>query len=220
MQYDIVVPFGTSCICSDILRDIGMQSYSYPFDWVGGGTIKARTDILIHNFSDWLNYENLVQITPINPTEPRKFKDFANIKTNMTFRHHFSCDKSSLNFLADYNQVLSTYNRRAQRLLTHIQLSNNVLILTIETPNRPAITDTRELVEAHNMIAKKFPTTKIDMLYIKRSNKNSSVNKINKNILLIEDTYDNLPGSKSDIGALIQTIFNDKNITLSDKFSR
>lgn len=66
MHFDVIVPFGTSCMCSDILREQGLQMYSYPFDWVGGGTLETRTNILVNDFKDWLNYDDLVQIAREN----------------------------------------------------------------------------------------------------------------------------------------------------------
>jgi len=221
MHFDVIVPFGTSCMCSDILREQGLQMYSYPFDWVGGGTLETRTNILVNDFKDWLNYDDLVQIEPLDNLKTRKFKDFLNVKTCMTFRHHFSVDKNSPNFIEDYSTVKEKYTRRAERLKHQIQQSDNVLMITIETPNRYKIKHVQELLLAHNMLAKKFSMTNIQLLYIKHSdNKNMKCSNVYNNIQMIDRFYTNDPSSNYDIALLVHNIFQAYDIRLSQKFCR
>lgn len=221
MQYDIIIPFGMSCLCSDVLRDIGLQVYSYPFDWTGGGSLSTRVDLLVNDFKDWLNYDDLVQIPAIGNSKKREFKDYANIRTNMTLRHHFLYDKYDDAFKNDYTAILSKYRRREERLLSQIAESKNVLFVVIETPQREKIKDYKDMIDSHSIMSKKFMNTNVDLLYFQLSDNYDIINKhINNNIHIIETFYGNCPGEKQDVEKLIKSVCHNKKITLSQKFSR
>lgn len=215
MIYDTIIPFGTSCIVADVLTELRLRKCSYPFDWIGGGDMKTRAQLLINNFNDWFNQDDFIEIPFINDTQ-RIYKDYLNVKTNMTFRHHFTKNKSDKDeFLKEYIKLKEKYERRQKRLFNHLMTSENVLLLTIETPTRPKIRYSSELDYIHSILSSKFCNVQIDLLYFRLSdNHNLKIDAINEHITVVSTNYSNSQKESNDIKHILFDVFKQKEIML------
>lgn len=214
MKYNALIPFGTSCIVADILAELGLRKCSYPFDWVGGGDMKTRVNILLNDFSDWFNINDFIEIPPLDNTQ-KIFKDFLNIKTDMTFRHHFTKSLSDADFLMEYHDVQDKYKRRQIRLINHLSSLNRVLFITVETPHRPKIASPAELIAIHEKMQAKYSASCIDMLYFCLSDRESlAICKPNQHITVVDTHYFNNPGGGLDIKDLMLSMFKLNNIEI------
>ena len=57
--YDLIVPLGYACSCSQSLRRAGLQLASLPWDWVGVPPPSERCMDICRGFKDWMNLEDL-----------------------------------------------------------------------------------------------------------------------------------------------------------------
>ena len=46
-KYNFVFSLGAACTCTDMIRRMKLQDYSYPFDWVWGSSFVERFNYLI-----------------------------------------------------------------------------------------------------------------------------------------------------------------------------
>jgi len=58
-KYDFIVSIGSDCTCSGILRARKLQDFSFPFDWLAGGRLNDRISLVVNDFKDFLNKEDL-----------------------------------------------------------------------------------------------------------------------------------------------------------------
>ena len=58
-KYDLIVPLGYACSCSQTLRRAGLQLASFPWDWVGVPPPSERCRLICDGFKDWMNLEDL-----------------------------------------------------------------------------------------------------------------------------------------------------------------
>ena len=176
MKYDLIFSMGEACSCSELIRSLNYQNYSYPFDWIAGCTFLERSKILINEFKDFINKEDLEFLQFASITNNDVYKNKSN---NLVFNHDFT---SGVDFNEMYIKVKEKYNRRINRLLENIKNSQNILILYLETPikNHPYIND-NEIIEGFNLIKQKYPNKNIDLLYFTNLKDKKIVN-LNNNI--------------------------------------
>ena len=186
--YDLYVSLGAACSCTGTLRARNLQHYSYPFDWLYGSTLPERVNILVNDFKDWINKEDLEYVG--NRLEPEPCDIYANKRTGIVFNHDFPLEVP----LDDsWTSVNEKYTRRIERLLEQIQTSNNVLFVYMETPAQQDILDNNSLQEIHKTLKNRFPETNIDILYIYNSNnisyKAKKIIECSKNITVVSFDY-------------------------------
>ena len=46
MKYDLIFSMGEACSCSEAIRRLNYQDFSYPFDWVANLTFLERNIML------------------------------------------------------------------------------------------------------------------------------------------------------------------------------
>ena len=88
-KYDLIFSLGAACLCSSTLRKKNLQFYSYPLDWVFGGDFTFRVDLLVSDFADYINKEDLVFTGKQNEAKNNLCDIYFNKRTNMGFNHDF-----------------------------------------------------------------------------------------------------------------------------------
>lgn len=65
--YDNIISLGQYCSCSVLLREIGLQDFSFPFDWSAGtlecsgkGGLKIKIKLICNDFKNFFDKENFV----------------------------------------------------------------------------------------------------------------------------------------------------------------
>lgn len=191
-EYDFIFSLGAACSCTSILRQIGVQFESYPLDWLYGGGLEIRTELLINNFKDFINLEDLKPVGQrLNP-EPCDI--YANMKNKIVFNHDFPLNG---NLEKDYFEIKEKYDRIITRLFKNIENSNKICIVYIETPNtKPEKSHKlkRIIKSCYKKIANRWSDKQIDMVYL-RSKKpllfNKKMEYLGKNVMLGSFNYRN-----------------------------
>ena len=190
-EYDFIFGIGAACSCSETLRKCGLQFQSYPLDWLYGGKLKTRIDLIVNNFQDFINKEDLMKTG--EREHPLPCDIYANKKNKIIFNHDFALHQ---NLDDTYPAVKEKYDRRIKRLYDNIRKSNKILIVYIQTPNTKTKTKhiKKDIIENISEIQNKYPNKDIKLLYIAHKKYPFSIKKIiqtTKNSLLLVTNYRN-----------------------------
>lgn len=162
-KYDFIFSIGEACSCTQVLRHLGLQNASYPFDWLLGNTFVGRCKILTEEFKDFIEKEDL-QFS--HEARSLKCNAYYNKANDIIFMHDFL---KSLDFEDAYPLVKEKYDRRIKRLLEKIKNSNSVLVVYLESPTSNHIEISKqEILQGYSILKEKFGD-KINLLYIKNS---------------------------------------------------
>jgi hypothetical protein len=159
-EYDLAFSLGQACACSLTLRTAQLQFASFPLDWIAGGTLPQRVDLVIRRFDGWLAKEDFVY----NGTNPiNGLGMFRNTKTGLYHLHDFT-DGPIEN---SYTQVVAKYARREKRLLDLIAKAKCVLVVYINSANAggdraPSLED---LAKARADLSRAFPNAAFDIIH-------------------------------------------------------
>ncbi len=155
-KYDLIFSIGEDCACSDYLRRNNLQIASYPFDWLTAAPFESRIHLLVNDFKDFLNIEDM-KILPrsINPIADTHCDYYENTRTKLYFMHDFPI---GLPIEETFNEVKAKYSRRIVRLISQIEKANEVLIVW---HGRQNLLDDEQILIAYDAIIKRFPCKKI-----------------------------------------------------------
>jgi len=189
-EYDFIFSIGEACSCTAVLRASNLQFESYPLDWLWGGNIETRTNLLINDFKGFFDKENLKLVG--NKQNPLPCDIYKNISNSIVFNHDFPLDGS---FDSDYPAIKEKYDRRIKRLYNNIEKAQNILIVYIQAPNTDdgKIKYLRKRIEdCYEKISKKWEDKNIKLLYLfpkKPFFIEKRIERLNKNILLARFNY-------------------------------
>lgn len=159
-KYDLVVSLGANCICSGLLRGINLQDYSFPFDWLGGAELKDKIEIVINDFKDFFNLEDLEKIG--SRTNPEPCDIYKNKRTGIVFNHDFQIN---VPIEKTYPLVKAKFDRRQNRLLELIKKSKKILFVYVEAPGKTTY-EAKYLKEAYELLKNAYPEKEIHLKYI------------------------------------------------------
>ena len=160
-RYDLVFSIGEACLCAGILGKLELRNFSSPFDWISGAVLEERVQILLSNFADFINREDLEKIGQRDMPEPRDI--YLNHRNQITFNHDFPLNG---NLEKDYPKIRAKYEHRIKKLLSTISTSKSVLMVYMELPTTEHKLPQSTLQRLVNQVNERFKDTKIDLLYI------------------------------------------------------
>ena len=184
-QYDYIFSIGEACLCASALRILGLRDFSGPFDWLFGATIIERIDIMINEFENYFNKEDLIFNSQRKDQKPNDI--YYNTRTKIIFNHDFPIDGL---FDVSYPKIKEKYDRRISRIISILKSKKPVLIVFMELPDETinGIKSIDELTESLNKLQTKFNNKNIDILYIKHDTNMKdgeyTINKITQNITI------------------------------------
>lgn len=161
-KYDCIFSMGSTCHSAELLTKARLRIFSSPFDWLCGGTLQERTELLCNDFEDFLNFEDLEKTG--EREYPEKTDIYKNNHNGIIFNHDFP---KGIELTQSYNQVKAKYDKRINRLKTKLKTSQNSLIIYME----PAYSEIKheELIQLTEKVNKIYRNT--DLLYIKHNPK-------------------------------------------------
>ena len=164
-KYDLIFSLGAACLCTSMLRKKNLQFCSYPLDWVFGGDFSFRVDLLVSDFENYLNKEDLVFTGKQNGAKHNLCDIYLNKRTDMGFNHDFPV---GVPFEEAFPIVKAKYERRISRLIENINRAKDILIVyTIPPPvSTPEETSDSALLDGYERIIRRFPNKNIDILHI------------------------------------------------------
>lgn len=184
--YDVIFSLGEACFVATILKNCGLRKFSSPFDWMFGATFAERFRIFLDDFAHFTDKEDFQAAG--QRTDPHPQDIYYNKRTGITFNHDFPMNGSLDN---DYPAVAEKYARRINRLIKEIKQARKVLIVYMDIPEtQRGAKDNAEIAEMVELAGKKYPDTRIDILYIRHNenmkDKEFSISQYNDNIILAE----------------------------------
>ena len=131
-KFDVVYSLGFGCGMASSLKRLGLRMTSGPFDWIVGPCFEYRVELILNNFKDFFNKEDLVLFDDTNkefrPEDSNRRTDvYENKKTGFRYPHDFM---EGDDFEATYPIVLDKYNRRIERFYEYLKDTNKRVLLT------------------------------------------------------------------------------------------
>ena len=162
-KYDLIFGIGSACSCSQTLRKLNLQFYSYPLDWLYGRDFSYRVDLLVNEFKDFINREDLVFENRWNNDDQNPCDIYKNQRTGIVFNHDFPKD---VPLEKSFEAIRSKYERRINRLIEQIRQSDRILVVYVEDPGNSEDVGEQVLRDCQKKIEEKFSGKRIDLLYV------------------------------------------------------
>ena len=180
-KFDLIISLGEDCACSSYLRRFNLQYNSYPFDWLTYAPFINRINLLCNNFERFLNKDDLEYLPKKDEENSDKNCDsYQNKYTKFYFYHDFLKD---IPFDVIFNKVKEKYERRINRMYSHIETSENILFVWW---SRDKHLENDNLTNAYEKLSKKFKNKSIYLLIIEYKDTNiPEYLYINNNILKV-----------------------------------
>ncbi len=160
-EYDFIFSLGFSCACTQSLRDCGLQKVSLPFDWVGTQSLLGSAQLVANDFHDWFERDALV-LWDVRITGGFVSRVYKNVKTGIGFSHEFS---NAEPIETHYEVEKGKYDRRIARLYKCAGAAKKILAVYLENSRGGEVSD-EEILEARQILMKKFPHAEVDLLYL------------------------------------------------------
>lgn len=131
--FDFVFSLGSACLSTQSLRKTNLQFASYPFDWLAGGTICKRAEIISSDFSSFMQKKNLKDLKIDNNARTNLCEVYEDTKNGIILNHDFAYGKT---LDETFDEVRKKYDRRIERLMANINSGKNILACYIEVPEK------------------------------------------------------------------------------------
>lgn len=163
-KFDLIVSIGEDCACTSYLRRFNLQEYSYPFDWLTKASFQTRIDLLINDFANFLNKENIhFMEKPTGVNVDNNHDYYKDVLLDFYFYHDFRTDNI---FDDEFIKVKDKYERRIKRLYQSISDSKNILFVWW---SRDKQQDESLIIDSYQKLKDKFRNKNIYLLLIEPS---------------------------------------------------
>jgi hypothetical protein len=128
-KFDLILPVGQACSCSQSLRTAGLQFASFPWDWIATRDIRKCIESDCSCGKDFMRKEELVRLEP-RGDHPMDF--YRNTRINICYNHDFP---RGVPLDESFPAVAAKYERRFARQDRLIRGARKpVLLLRIDSP--------------------------------------------------------------------------------------
>lgn len=127
-EYDVIFSLGNNCLPAMKLREHDLRRFAGPLDWVGSPNLSKVTNLLKHNFSRFLELENLRGIQYVSDTDILVLDELNHI----SFNHDFKTDRNTLDEFLDLPLIKEKYERRIKRFQRTLEEKNQILFIRTE----------------------------------------------------------------------------------------
>ena len=158
-KYDLVVPMGQSCSCTQALRVAGLQWLSLPFDWVGGPKWIEQIRIMEEGFEDWMNLSAFMHIGDRRHPQGRIYR---NVETELIYSHEVPIGST---LKEEYDRISDKYARRIRRFKRLLRNSRSVLAVRMSVPGLPVESD-EELIMCQQRLSNLCGKATTELLYL------------------------------------------------------
>lgn len=150
-KYDIIYSIGADCACSMYMLRHHLRTVSGPFDWLTQSSFQTRMELILSEFEDFINLEDLKFLSK----DPTMFNDelcdyYENTKNGFYYYHDFPKD---IPLETSYPEVKAKYKRRITRFLKDIT-DNDKVLLVLLTHYRKV--ENSDAIDFCNKICKKY----------------------------------------------------------------
>ena len=160
-SYDLIFSMGGACSCTSTLRALELQDFSYPFDWIGGLTLKERIELMLSGFKDWFHIEDFEKKG--ERLHPQPCDIYINNKTTLLYVHDFALH---MPLEKSFPVVKARYDRRTSRLLKNIETAKKILIVYVEPPEGTNRYTLEFLKECHKLLVDNYKDKQFRIKYM------------------------------------------------------
>lgn len=190
-KYDKCISLGFNCFTSMILRECGLQQYSYPFDWSRGieedkaGVLglEGKIDLLCSNFLRWIELDDLIIIDHNDWVPQKPHMNVRNIHTGLQYVHDFAKGKT---IAESYPEFRDKYIRRKNRLQEILNSSEKIAFVFYAGMK---FLNNDIILRCFEKLKKVYPTADFDFLIIQNNpymdEDKIALEKLNNNITKI-----------------------------------
>ncbi len=197
--FDFVFSLGAACLSTQSLRKADLQFASYPFDWLAGGNICKRAEIISSDFSSFMQKKNLKDLKIDNKARTHLCEVYEDTKNGIILNHDFEYGKT---LDETFDDVRKKYDRRIERLMTNIKSSKNILACYIEISDENGIKNSDEdIIKAQKTLAEKFPNQNIYLLYLQYCPTGYTETKLSDKVIKISFDYKKHKNAKTNSDA-------------------
>ena len=175
--YDLIIPLGYACSCSQTLRRAGLQLAAFPWDWVGVPPPSEKCEFIRNGFKDFMNLEDLKWVG-MNDTFGHE--EVTNTRNDLIILHDFV---SGIPLAEQYPTVAAKYERRMKRLAKCIDAAKNVLLVTIDAPVTPVPTSAEECRKALDVMSAAYPGRTFEYLLLNLEDGRKFTERVDENPL-------------------------------------
>ena len=184
-KFDLIVSIGEDCACSSYLRRCKLQDFSYPFDWLTKAPFENRLNLILNNFSDFMQKENLYPLEkPKTGNVDKKCDYWEDKKYDFYFYHDFPIGEP---FETAYYKVKEKFDRRINRLYEQISTSQNILFVWWSRDKRQ---DINIIKNYYLKLSQKFASKSVYLLLVEYGEKEENIFLENNHVLI--SRYDNI----------------------------
>jgi len=158
--YDLIVPIGYACSCTQSLRKAGLQLVSFPWDWISVASPTERCRFICVGFKGFIDLEDL---EPTGIRTELGNEKVVNRRTGIVFLHDFAF---GVPIAEQYQAVAAKYARRAARLDRLVKSARRVLLVTVDVPITPEPTSVEECENAMSIMARHYPGVEFEYLLV------------------------------------------------------
>lgn len=165
LHYDLIIPMGVACSCSQSLRRAQLQHLSLPFDWIGRerenlhweDDLSNRASTIATGFDELFRIEDFEH----HGLHTNGLAKYYNTHTGYIFLHDF---KPDIPFPEAFAEVKAKYERRISRLYELIASSKRILLFRLDRPDIGRFTSLEECRKARQILSARYPNLTIDIL--------------------------------------------------------
>lgn len=126
-SFDLIYSIGEDCACATYMKRNKLRSVSGPFDWLTHADFDTRVELILSDFENFLNFEDLKFLEK----DERMFNDpdcdyYENTRTGFYFFHNFP---TGIKLELSYPQVLSQFQKRCRRFTNLIHKAQKPLLI-------------------------------------------------------------------------------------------
>ena len=159
-KYDIIYSIGRDCACAMYMNKCKLRCTSGPFDWLTNASFETRMNLILNDFADFLNPEDIRFL----PKDPNVFNDekcdyYENIRNGFYYYHDFPVGHTLKESMP---VVVEKYNRRIVRFIKNMHKKRRILLIWFSHINN---TPNEVIVDLCNRVSNKFGKT-IDFMII------------------------------------------------------
>ena len=150
-KFDLILPIGEACCCSQSLRTAGLQFASFPWDWLAVRDLGKVVEINCAGGADFMRIEDMERL---EPREGHPMDFYSNNRLGIHHNHDFP---RGVPLEESFPAVAEKYRRRFNRQTRLIEDSKlPVLLLRIDSPIMGATT-LDECRCARRRLSERFP---------------------------------------------------------------
>ena len=173
-KFDLIVPIGYACSCSQALRRAGLQLASFPWDWVGVPPPSERCATICGGFKDFMNLEDL-EWAGRNDTFGHE--EVRNKRNGLIILHDFV---SGVPIEDQYPAIAAKYARRIKRLEKCLRAAKRVLLVSIDAPVTPEPISPEDCKKALDIMTSAYPHAEFSILLMNLTEGLSEKNRIDE----------------------------------------